>query len=103
MQKLLFVCNQNVNRSVTAEELFKDRFNTKSAGLYNDKPVTKKQLEWADVIIVMEEAQRGEIARRFPEMYLKKQILCLDILDIYQHNQPELKQLLSAKLKESLC
>jgi len=50
---ILFICNQNQNRSKTAEELFKDRFNTRSAGLYNEKPVTEKQISWADVIIVM--------------------------------------------------
>ena len=39
--KVLFVCNQNENRSKTSEELFKGRFQTKSAGLYNEKPVTE--------------------------------------------------------------
>jgi len=40
--KLLFICNQNLNRSKTAEELFKGKYNTKSAGLYNEKPLTSK-------------------------------------------------------------
>ena len=30
--KVLFICNQNENRSKTAEELFKNRYKTKSAG-----------------------------------------------------------------------
>jgi len=38
--KLLFVCNQNLNRNKTAKEIFKYKFQTKSAGLYNEKPVT---------------------------------------------------------------
>ena len=67
---VLFICNQNENRSKTAEEIFKDRFKTKSAGLYNTKPVTEKQISWADTIIVMEEAQRSEIANRFPKQYM---------------------------------
>ena len=70
--KVLFVCNQNENRSKTAESLFSNKFGTKSAGLYNKKPVTKKQLEWADIIAVMEDSQRSEIAKRYPEIYLKK-------------------------------
>lgn len=71
-----------------------------SAGLYNDKPVTAKELEWADLVIVMEASQRGEIAKRFPKQYLLKQIVCLDIPDIYHYDQPELVQLLNSKMKD---
>ena len=95
---ILFICNQNQNRSKTAENLFKNRFNTKSAGLYNNNPVTKKQIQWADKIIVMEDLQRAEIAKRFPKEYMQKQILSLDIPDIYHLNQPELKSELKSKL-----
>ncbi len=98
--KVLFICNQNQHRSKTAEELFKDRFKTKSAGLYNEKPVTAKQLSWADVIVVMEEAQRTEIARRFPKQYIQKRILSLGIPDMYHYNQPELIDILKSKINE---
>ncbi len=67
--KILFICNQNQNRSKTAEEIFKGRFETKSAGLYNESPVTEEQLEWADAVFVMEEEQRHELAKRFPKQY----------------------------------
>ena len=96
--KVLFICNQNLNRSKTAEELFKGRFNTKSAGLYNSRPVTKKELAWADAVVVMEDSQRGEIAKRFPELYMKKRILSLDIPDVYHYNQPELVKVLQSKI-----
>jgi predicted protein tyrosine phosphatase len=98
--KLLFICNQNENRSKTAEELFKNEFITKSAGLHNKKPLTKKQLEWADAVIVMEDQQRIEISKRFPKEYMKKQILSLNIPDIYQYNQLELIQKLKSKMNE---
>jgi len=97
---VLFICDQNQNRSKTAEEIFKDRFNTKSAGLYNSEPVTGKQISWADTIIVMEEAQRSEIAKRFPKQYMLKRILSLDIPDIYYYNQPELIDILNNKMDE---
>jgi predicted protein tyrosine phosphatase len=97
---VLFICNQNQNRSKTAEELFKERFNTRSAGLYSQKPVTEKQLSWADTIVVMEDAQRSEIARRFPSQYLQKRILSLDIPDTYHYNQPELIDILNSKIDE---
>ena len=95
---LLFICNQNQNRSKTAAELFRDPFSTKSAGLYNDRPVTKRQIAWADAIIVMEEAQRSEIAKRFPQQYLRKRILSLGIPDIYSYNQPALIEALRSRM-----
>ena len=95
---ILFICNQNQHRSKTAEKLFKNSFHTKSACLYNEKPVTQKQIEWADKIIVMEDFQRTEIAKRFHEMYMHKRIISLDIPDIYHFDQPELKTLLKQKL-----
>lgn len=97
---ILFICNQNKNRSKTAEEIFKDRFNTKSAGLYNAKPVTEKQISWADAIVVMEEIHRSEIADRFPKQYLLKRILSLDVPDVYHYNQRELIQILNLKMDE---
>ena len=96
----LFICNQNKHRSKTAELVFHERFNVKSAGLYGGKLVTKKELEWADIVFVMEEEQRHELAKRFPGEYLRKRILNLDIPDIYTFNQPSLAKLLQRKVKE---
>jgi len=98
--KVLFVCNQNQNRSKTAEEIFKDKFQTKSAGLYNAKPVTEKQISWADIVMVMEDEQRSEIAKRFPKQYIKKQIISLNIPDIYNYNNLKLINVLNSKIKE---
>ena len=100
--KVLFICNQNKHRSKTAEELFRGKWETRSAGLYNEHPVSEQQVAWADIIIVMEEHQRSEIARRFPQMYLQKKILSIDIQDIYQYNQPELKRMLRKKCEKLL-
>ncbi|MBI3035921.1 phosphotyrosine protein phosphatase [Candidatus Woesearchaeota archaeon] len=96
----MFICNQNLNRSKTAEDIFKGRFETKSAGLYNEKPLTAKHLSWADVVIVMEDVQRNEIAKRFPKHYMQKRILSLDIPDIYNYNEPELIELLKLRMGE---
>lgn len=98
--KVLFICNQNLNRSKTAEEIFRGRFETKSAGLYNSKPVTARHLSWADIVIVMEDVQREEIAKRFPKQYMQKRILSLNIPDIYNYNEPKLVELLKSKVTE---
>ncbi len=100
--KVLFICNQNLNRSKTAEHLFKKEFETKSAGLYNEKPVSKKELLWADIIFVMEDIQINELAKRFPDIYLKKQIISLDIEDVYLYNQPQLIRELKRKVNSIL-
>ena len=99
---VLFICNQNQNRSKTAEHLFKGRFKTKSAGLYNKNPVTKKQIQWADIVVAMEDSQISEIAKRFPKEYMQKRIISMNIPDIYHLDQPELKELLKPKLGESI-
>lgn len=100
--KVLFVCNQNKHRSKTAEEIFKDRFETKSAGLYNDDPVTEKDVSWADTVITMEDEQRTELAKRFPREYMQKRILSLNVPDNFQYNQPELIELLNSKVNKLL-
>ncbi len=100
--RLLFICNQNQNRSKTAEHLFKDKYETKSAGLYNEHPVKEDDLEWADIVLVMEEGQRTELSKRFPKLYLKKRILSLNIPDTYYYNQPSLIQVLNERLTEAI-
>ena len=98
--KVLFICNQNENRSKTPERLFSSQFETKSAGLYNEKPVTAKELLWADVVVVMEDIQRSELGKRFPKEYLQKKIVSLNVPDIYKEGQPALKETLVKKVKE---
>jgi predicted protein tyrosine phosphatase len=99
---VLFICNQNQHRSKTAEELFKDSFKTRSAGLFNPKPISESELSWADLVVVMEGWQRTEISKRFPKTYMKKRILSWDIPDIYHYNQPELISVLKNKVDELL-
>ncbi len=99
---ILFICNQNQNRSKTAQEIFQNQFKTKSAGLYATKPVTPKDISWADTVCVMEDIHRAELARRFPALYLQKRIISLNIPDVYHHNHPQLIALLKSRVKELL-
>jgi predicted protein tyrosine phosphatase len=97
--KVLFVCNQNKHRSKTAEVLFKDLFGTKSAGLYNDVPVTREQVLWADLVVTMEDAQVTKLSEMFPKEFMLKKFLNIDVPDIFQFNQPELVELLKEKVR----
>ena len=100
IMKILFVCNQGRNRSKTAAYLFKDRFETKYAGLFSENPVDIQALEWADLVVVMEDFQREEIGKRFPSIYLKKKIIFFNIKDFYNFNDFELIKLLESKMEE---
>lgn len=99
--KLLFICNQNQNRSKLAEELFKDKCEVRSRGLFRNE-VTSEDLLWANIIFVMEEFQRNEISKRFPKEYLSCKIINLDILDYYNVNNKESKKELSEILKNKI-
>jgi predicted protein tyrosine phosphatase len=100
--RILFVCNQNRHRSRTAEELFADTFETRSAGLFGGTPVTDDLLAWADVVVVMSEEQRALLAERFPKSYLRTRIIDFAIPNVYAYRQPALVALLRKRGDELL-
>lgn len=92
--KVLFICNFNMNRSKTAKEIFANRWETESAGLYSDPQVTKKQIDWADKIYVMTNDMERELKIRFSNV----KATVLDIPNRYGYMQPELIELLKKRL-----
>ena len=73
-QKILFICSANVNRSKTAELIFKQEFDTKSAGFYcEDSDKTNKMnsdlANWADIIFVFERDHILRMKALFPTFY----------------------------------
>ena len=101
MRRALFICTQNRLRSPTAEQIFAawPDVETDSAGLGNDAnvPLSSEQLEWANIIFVMEKAHRNRLAAKFRRHLNGKRIICLDIPDEYEYMQAELVKLLEAK------
>ena len=99
---LLFICTANLQRSPTAEGLFKKnkKYDAKSAGTQPlaVKPITKQAVEWADIIIVMEKHHKEYILYKFPEGS-KKKVITLNIPDIYYKDDPVLIKLLNKKLR----
>lgn len=91
---LLFICSQNRTRSLTAEQIYKNHPQHKvdSAGTSIDarKPVSATQLDWADVIFVMEQRHQEILAQRFPEMLKNKKVINLNITSAFEYMQPEL-------------
>ena len=102
MKKLLFVCSENRLRSPTAEAVFSEYENVEAIGAgtnpYAETPVSGDLIEWADIILVMEKAHRNIISKKYKELLKDKRLVVLDIPDVYQCMQPELIQLLKAKV-----
>jgi predicted protein tyrosine phosphatase len=102
---ILVVCGRNKRRSRTAEYIFKndDRFNIRSAGLSpkSDRKISEKDLNWADLVLVMETLQRAKLR----ELYINLELPDIEILDIpdnYEFMDEELVQLLTEKINDRL-
>ena len=106
MKRALFICTQNRLRSPTAEQVFANWPNveTDSAGLGNDAsvPLSPEQIEWANLIFVMEKTHRSKLAMKFKRHLNGKRVICLDIPDDYDYMQDELVALLHVKVAKFL-
>jgi predicted protein tyrosine phosphatase len=102
--RLLFVCSRNRLRSPTAENVFAgyDGLETRSAGTAKDAEyqVGADDLEWADLILVMERQHAKRLRQMFPSNQTR--IVVLGIPDQYELMQPELVALLEAKTQPFL-
>lgn len=102
MKHLLFICSQNKLRSPTAEAVFADTpgIDVDSAGLNNDAvvPLSPEQVEWADLIFVMERTHREKLNRNFKRHLNRQRVIVLGIPDNYRYMDPELVELLKTKV-----
>ena len=102
-QRILFVCTANVDRSRTAEDLYRadPRYEVLSAGTgaFARTPVTREMLLWADRVFVMSEREdrhRTLLRLRFPEV--ERPVVDLDVEDRWRSGDPELVSHLLKKL-----
>jgi predicted protein tyrosine phosphatase len=100
-RRFLFVCSQNRLRSPTAEAIYSEHpsIEVDSAGLNNDAdvPLSPEQIEWADVIFVMEKTHRNRLDRKFREHLKGKQVVVLGIPDEYPYMDPDLVRLIKTR------
>lgn len=98
MKRVLFLCTANRLRSPTAEQVFSawPDVDVDSAGLAADAivPVSTEQIEWADIIFVMEKVHRARLTKRFRRHLYGKRVISLDIPDEYDFMDPALRTLL---------
>jgi len=106
-ERILFVCTANIDRSRTAEDLYRHdpRYEVLSAGTapYATTPLTRDLLLWADRVFVMcerEDRHRTLIRMRFPG--IDRPIVDLDVEDRWRRGEPELVGRLLKKLAAHL-
>jgi predicted protein tyrosine phosphatase len=106
VKRFLFVCSQNKLRSPTAEQIFSSRtdIEVSSAGTNNDaeNPIDVEQVDWADVIVVMEKHHRNKLQKRFYSALKSKRLVVLDIPDEYEFMDEGLIKLLKSKMLRHL-
>ena len=100
MTKILFVCSANVDRSPTAERIYKNKpgMEVKSAGvsLYATTPISAELIQWADVVLCMSKWQKMEIEKRF--VIENTVIDYLDIEDDYSYMERKLVEIITKKV-----
>ena len=105
-RNFLFVCSQNKLRSPTAEQIFADEqgVNTLSAGTNRDaeSPLTEELVEWADIIFVMERQHRNKLQKKFRKALKDQSVVVLSIPDDYEYMDPDLIDILKAKMRRWL-
>ena len=100
--KLLFICSANVLRSPTAEAVFSayPGIEAQSAGTNHDAetPISGDQIEWADLIFVMETIHRKKLQQRFCTLLRRRKVVVLAIPDQFAYMDPQLIKILKKKV-----
>lgn len=129
---VLFVCTKNIARSPLAEAICRDlaaaaappgtatsaanaaasnagpapaaapRLEVRSAGIASSavRRLTTRDMVWADIVAVMEPEHLEHIRRHWPDHAAKVRVL--DVPDDYAPDEPELRELLTAKVRALL-
>jgi len=111
IEKVLFVCRSNIQRSLTAEHLFKPMFANiefLSAGVSKKECVrnhstlcTEELINWADCVFVFDQLHIDRIRDNTGGVKMQK-VINLGIEDIYKYGDPHLIILLKSKLEHIL-
>ena len=102
---VLFVCSKNQWRSPTAEVIYRNdfRINVRSAGTSSSarKQISQANIDWADLILVMESQHKKRIIRDRNYLDLPE-IIVLDIPDEYQYMDEELVSIIKLSVENIL-
>jgi len=105
-KNVLFICSRNQWRSPTAETVWKNNLNinVRSAGTSPKarKTVSIADIQWSDIIVVMEKKHKNRIVASFTRMVENKPIHVLDIEDNYKYMDSELVESLKISVSDIL-
>ena len=106
-QTILFICSANKQRSKTAEDYFSSKYanfhfisagtNIKMCEREGTNPITIDILEQSDLIFVMENSHKKEV-KNFINCKFKKELIVLNIPDLYKYYQKELIEILEDRI-----
>jgi predicted protein tyrosine phosphatase len=101
-ERILFICTANIDRSRTAEDLYRDdpRYEVRSAGTapFASHQVTRELVQWADRIFVMSEREDSHatlLRMRFPDV--RRPTVDLDVPDRWARGDPELVRIILSR------
>lgn len=99
MKNIVFVCSRNQWRSPTGEQVWRDHpeLSVRSAGTSRSakRTVSVKDIQWGDVIFVMEEKHKSRLKAQFTRLLEYKDVQILDIPDEYQYMDEELIEIMT--------
>ncbi|MGF1704652.1 low molecular weight protein tyrosine phosphatase family protein [Enterovibrio baiacu] len=102
MKRILFLCSKNRLRSPTAEAVFGDcdTWDVSSAGISHDADVrvSAEDIDWADIIFVMESVHRNKLKKKFGALLKYKKVISLNIPDDFEYMDPQLIEILQQKV-----
>lgn len=94
---VLFICSRNQWRSPTAERVWQvfPGVSVRSAGTSPraKRTVSAADIQWADVIFVMESKHKQRLQAEFRQLLNHKDIQVLNIPDEYKYMSPELVEI----------
>ena len=101
-RNVLFICSRNQWRSPTAEQIWRRHpsLSVRSAGTSPSarRTVSIDDIEWSDVIFVMEEKHKSRLVAAFSRPIAGKPVHVLDIPDEYKYMDPELIEELASSV-----
>lgn len=109
-ERWLFVCSGNLMRSPTAEYVARKRgFLATSCGTRRMKlsegvvcvPISRELVDWATIIVCMEEEHLQDVTMRFPAAR-RKPVFCWGIPDVYDVYERRLVWLCTRRLQKTL-
>lgn len=92
-KKVLFVCSMGILRSATGARLYADKYNTRSAGTWDEAliPLTPILIAWANEIVFVNKTNFESAKAKYgEEAFLETPTRVLDIPDSFPHMHEKL-------------